>query len=386
MEFTKVKSPQELLSFVGKCFQDEGMDKKQYDLDACIEMKKEQGAMETKANEVVHTGNTGAGAELVPGSIQTTDFLDLIPRISGLLGAFTGFHGRNLDKIQEVPVIGELPFHDLGTEWTTGAGALSQGKGKQPTAKITLTQKKYEFSVDISDEQVRFVNIVDMVALIQRKLALSAARTQEALAVNGDVVTAATGNVNSDNAAPALTKYYLGADGIRKAALANGADVGALTFDDFLTVLGNLSDNYSSPEEVIWMFNHSTYTKALGVDEFKDYAKNGKASTIHTGALSNVLGSDVFVPRDFGKTEADGKIHTTAGNNTKGGFVAVHKGFVQYGYSGEYQIEIARVTGKGFQIFGHYFMAQNTADNATGDSDIVAELGKMVAGGYNVTL
>jgi hypothetical protein len=39
---------------------------------------------------------------------------------------------------------------------------------------------------------VRFVNVVDLVALINKKLARSAAETQEALILNGDVVTAAT--------------------------------------------------------------------------------------------------------------------------------------------------------------------------------------------------
>jgi len=59
-----------------------------------------------------------------------------------------------------------------------------------PTAKVTLTQKKYLFSVDVSDEEVRFTNVVDLVALINRKLARSAAETQEALILNGDTTTA----------------------------------------------------------------------------------------------------------------------------------------------------------------------------------------------------
>ena len=53
------------------------------------------------------------------------------------------------------------------------------------------------------------MNIVDVVATIQRKLASSAARTQEALILNGDTTAGATGNVNSDDGAPASTSYYL---------------------------------------------------------------------------------------------------------------------------------------------------------------------------------
>ena len=51
--------------------------------------------------------------------------------------------------------------------------------------------------MDVSDEEVRFVNVVDVVATIQRKLAASAARTQEALILNGDTTSGATGNVSS---------------------------------------------------------------------------------------------------------------------------------------------------------------------------------------------
>ena len=382
----KVKNAQELVSTVSEILKSEGFDEKQYDLEKALEVKAVSAGLETKANEVVHTGNTGFGAELVPGAILTTDFIDLVPRISPFIGALRGYHGRNMDKTMEVPVIWETAFHDLGSEWTTGAGALAQGKGKLPTAKISIAQKKYEFSVDVSDEEVRFVNIVDVVATIQRKLASSAARTQEALILNGDTTAGATGNVNSDDGAPASTSYYLWAMGLRKAGLANGADVGALAFDDFLTVLALLGDNAANPADILWIFNHATYVKSLGITEFKDSAMNGRSSTITTGALTNFLGSDVMIARDFGKTEADGKISVTPANNVKGGFLAVHKDAVQYGYNGEYQLEIARIPGKGFQIFGHYFMGANTVDNATGATAVTDVLDKMIALGYNVTL
>lgn len=354
--FKIARNAEELINIVSTELKSEGLAEEQYDLQKAIEVKNARSGLETKANEVMNTWATGYGAELVPGAIQTTDFLDLAPRFSPFIWALKWYHGRNLNKIQEVPVIWESPMHDLGSEWTTGAGAVAQGKWKIPTAKITLTQKKYEFSVDVSDEEVRFVNVVDIVATIQRKLAESAARTQEALILNGDTETGATWNVNSDDGAPASTRYYLGADWLRKTALSAAVDVWALTFDDYLSVLALLGKNGANPADVFWLFNHSTYIKSLWVTEFKDSAMNGRGSTINTGALTNVLGSDVFISRDFGKTEADWKISVTAWNNTKGWFLAIHNSAVQYGYSGDYQIEIARIPGKGFQIFGYYFM------------------------------
>lgn len=365
----------------------EGFAENQYDMQKVIEEKTSSLAVETKANEVMHTSNTGAGAELVPGAILATDFIDIVPKISPFIGALGGYHGRNMPLIADVAVIGELPFHNLGDQWTGGAGSNypAQGAGKVPTAKIEIRQKKYEFSVDVSDEEIRFVNVVDILATIQRKIAMSASRTQEALLLNGDTTATATGNINNDDATPAATSYYLGADGLRKAGLANGVDVGTLEFDDFLAVLAKLEDQGANPSEILWLFNHNTYTKALGVTEFKDSSINGRGSTIFSGALTNVLGSDVFVGRDFPKTEADGKVSSvTPANNVKGGFLAAHRNAVQYGYAGEYMMEVSRVPGKGYNVHGHYFMGANTVDNATGAT--IADLSTMVAAGYNVTV
>lgn len=161
----------------------------------------------------------------MPGAIQTTDFLDLAPKLNPLLGAFRGYHGRNLPKIVEVPIIGEVPLHNLASEWTTGAptAQILQGLGKMPTAKVTLTQKKFLFSVDVSDEEVRFVNVLDVLATIQRKLADSSARTQISAIINGDTDTTANTNINLIDGTPAGTEHYLAGDGLRKTAFSTSA-------------------------------------------------------------------------------------------------------------------------------------------------------------------
>lgn len=339
--------------------------------------------LETKANEVEHSTNTGYGAELVPQAVQTVDFLDLVPKYGTFIQALRGFHGRNLNKIQEVSVLGEIPLHDLSSEWTTGSpvSKIAQGIGLLPTGKVTLTQKKYNFSVDISDELFRFVNIVDIVATVNAKLAKSAARTQEALIINGDTTTAGTGNVNSDDGAPASTRYYLGATGLRRTAIdaSDTVDVGTLEFADFLSSLQLLGDFSSVPEDLIWIFNRATYIKAHGITEFKDYSLNGKFSTV-TGGITSFLGSDVFVSRDMPKTEADGKVSTTPGNNTLGQFLVTHRDTVQYGYNGDYNLEVFRVPGYGWQVFGYYYMGMGIASELAGNTD------PLVAVGRNITL
>ena len=79
-------------------------------------------------------------------------------------------------------------------------------------------------------------------------------------------------------------------------------------------------------------------------------------------------------------TEADGKISATPGNNTKGGLVLTHRDAIQYGFNGEYQLEVFRVPGFGWQVLGYYYAAVSTANQLAGETDA------MVCLGYNATV
>ena len=65
-----------------------GRSEAEYDIQKNMEQK--AAMFETKANEIMHTTNTGFGAELVPGNILMTDFVDLIPQVSKLMAFFQG--------------------------------------------------------------------------------------------------------------------------------------------------------------------------------------------------------------------------------------------------------------------------------------------------------
>lgn len=378
-----IKSSEDLISAVSSTLKAEGKSEAQYDMQKAIEAKMAAGMLETKANEVMHTGNSGYGAELVPGAIQTTDFLDLAPKLNPLLGAFPGFHGRNLPKIAEVPVIGELPLHNLAGEWTTGAPGtkITQGAGKLPTAKVTLTQKKYLFSVDISDEETRFVTVIDLISKIQMKLAESSARTMISAIINGDTDANINTNINLIDGTPGGTEHYLGGDGLRKKALASATtsfDAGTFGFADFLTLIQALGENAADPEQLLWIFGRYSHSAALGLDEFKNAYINGVASTALSGRVPPFLGSDVAINRYLGKANASGKVSATPANNSKGQIMLVHKSAVQYGYNGDYSIELYRVPGFGWQVLGYYYMGFAISSGDAGTDPTVAEL-------YNVT-
>lgn len=342
-------------------------------------------AVQKNANEVMHTSNTGAGAEIVPTSVLAKQIFDTIQNYSSFLGMLPGYHGVGLNKIEEVSILGDPGFFDLHSEKTTGAFALAQGNKTQPTAKVTLTQKQYDLTIDVSNELAQFniLGAAGLEARLKEKIGKAMVRTVEALIINGDTTNAATGNVNLDDADPADTLYYLGALGLRYHGI-NGSgtskSVGSFDMADLIGVANLIGDFFAVPDECLWIFNRSTYNTCLNIAEFADAAKNGKQSTINTGAITNILGADVVVNRDMPKTEADGKVSTTAGNNTLGQFMIFWKPAVQYGFGQELQLQLFNMGKDGWQLQGWFNVAVTIVQKKAGQGD------SSVGVGYNVTL
>lgn len=369
-----ISTPQELIEAMSLALKNEGADESRYDFAKASEMKSAQ--MERKANELVHTGNPSAGAELIPGAVQTTDFLDLAPRINPTLANFKGFHGRNMNPVMEVPCIGELGLHKLEAESTADTlTSVNASSGTLATGKVTVTQKKLVFRVTVSDEEVRFSNVVDIVATMQKKLADSAARTTVHALINGDTVTSATTNINQIDGTPGGTEAFLICDGLRKSAFtaSSTTDGGTLAFADFLTAQRSIGENASN--ELMWIFGTFSHSLALGVSEFQQQYINGASSTVLTGKVPNFLGYDVVVDRYLGKANTAGKVDVgTPANNTKGQILLADKYAMQWGYNGEYSIELVRVPAKGWQIVGYYYVGAGSSTNKAGTDDNVALL------------
>lgn len=355
-----------------------GRSEAEYDVAKNLEAKAALG-METKANEIMHTTNTGYGAELVPGNILMTDFLDMAPKSNPLLQFFqAGYHGRNMDLKMDVPVIGELPLHQLMPEQTTSAFAFAQGLGKLPTAKVTIQQKERFFSVDISEYELRFA-VVDLLAIIKKKLADSVANTMLSDFINGDTVLTANTNINLIDGTPTGTESYTGADGLRKTAFANSKayDVGTLDFADYITLLGALGNNATN-EDIVYIHSVIARNAALGISEFKQAYINGVNSSAITGRVPNFLGASVADTRWLPSANTAGKVSATPANNTKGSILAVHKAAVQHGTNGDYNIEVYRVPGKGLQVIGYYFYGHAINSSLAGTDSTVAL-------GYNIS-
>jgi HK97 family phage major capsid protein len=339
--------------------------------------------VETNANEVMHTTNTNVGKELVPVNILAQQVMDVIPQYATFLGNLPGNHGTGLNVSEKVSVIGDAGFFKGNTEWTTGAGTIAQGNTKPPTDEMTLTQYPFIMSVDISKRELNYA-VGDLQNLIVNKVARAWARTAEALIINGDNETSATGNVSLYDAAPASTIYFLQNDhGIRELSLNGSActvNAGTLDIGDFTSVENILGDYMASPQDCMWIFNRATYNKALGLQAFYDAAQRGAQSTLDGKAITNIHGADVFIARDMPKTLASGMTSTTAASNTFGQFALVWKPAIQIGYGQPIEFDVVKVPGKGISViatveFG-FVIAQKLA-SVTDSSVAVA---------YNVTI
>jgi len=348
--------------------------------------------LQTNANEAMHTTNTGYGEELVPSDVLMNEVLEALPTYQRFVQALPGFHGAGLDTQVTRSIIGDAGLmHYNPTEHTTGALDREQATHRLGTDKVTLNQKQMFMLIDVSDQLATFnqLGAAAFETLVRNHIAMSWARTVEAVIINGDTETGATGNINRDDAAPASghVSYdtYLGWNGLRKMAIvtdANTVNVSALTWADFIAALNKIDDYAAMPDDCMWLFNRQTYNQALTLDEFKKANENGQKSVIFDGALTNILGSDLFVNRDLPKTEADGKVSDTAGNNTLGQFLYFWKPAVQWGYGKGLTVKLYDYGHKGYQLDGWGYMGL-----AIVGSGQTANLSKnTVTAGINVTL
>lgn len=334
---------------------------------------------------VQDTVTTGQGTELVPDTVLQDSIIDIIPKYSTFLSVLKGFHGTNMDKQVTRPVIGDVGFFNMVPENTAGFTTPPAATNTLATADVTITQRKFNAVVDITDELRKFnvLGEAQFQQLVERKISAAMARTIESAIINGDTATGAGANINNDTAALAATDYRLSGNGLRKTALGDGdtVDVGAQTFGDWVSLASKLGDNGNSSDDCLWLADRATYLKALDVTEFKSANINGRSSTIYSGSIDNVLGSDLITPRDLYKSKADGVISATAASNTTGNILYFRNEAVQYGYGSDgLQMYIHNYGSYGVKLDVWFYCGFTIVDKLAGNND------PMVVQGINVTL
>lgn len=351
-------------------------------MDAAATKQELEASYAKNANEVMHTGNTGAGAEFVPEEVHTGEIIDMVPNYSILMDKLPGNHGSGLPMKETTSVIGEADLFEGNSEWTTGAATPNTPTGKKvASGKVTIEQAPFILEIAISKRELNYAP-AQLEGLIRTKIAKSMARTIDAFFLNAD--TATSGNVNLDGGTPAATSYYLkGNNGIRKVGIANTVvNVGTMDEDDLLALIDKLGEYGADLPNLLFVVSRNVYNKMLGFSNLKTYDKAKDAATIARGILANVWGVDILVARDMPATsQADGKVGdgTSGHTNTVGQIALLWTPAVQYGFGQELEIEVTKVAGKGTVLTATFEFGFTIVDEEVGQS-------KTVALGANVTL
>jgi HK97 family phage major capsid protein len=200
---------------------------------------------------------------------------------------------------------------------------------KVGTGKLTLTARKLALRVGFSSELVEDA-IVPLLAVYRAQAMQALSSAMDDALLNGDTTTAATGNINSEAAAPPSGAPYLAFDGLRKLPLvtttAQRVDMGgaAPTLAKLREARFAMPYRYSArPQHLAWIVDGGTYARLLGLSEFVTMDKAGPLATAQTGQIGFMDGAPVLVSSEFPLTSASGKV--AASGNTRGTALCVYR-------------------------------------------------------------
>jgi len=291
----------------------------------------------TKADELAYSTQTGFGDEWVP-DLWSQQIWHRARQDNTILPLFQSIEMPS--NPFELPIEGADPTVYFVPE-TQDEAHLTLGSGnpipdsKVGSGKVTLNAKKLALRVGFSSELVE--DAVIPVLNVYREQAVRAITDAiDNVLLNGDATTAATGNINSDNAAPAATAKYLAFNGLRHLPLvdktANALNLsGAPTLAKLREARFKMPGKYAArPTDLAWLVDSGTYSALLGLSEFLTVDKAGPLASAQTGQIGFVDGIPVFVSAEMPLTQADGKVGGSA--NTKGQAVCVYRPGWYVGY------------------------------------------------------
>jgi len=350
---------------------------------------------ERKTNTATTTVDAGNASELVPGVQTLTDVFDdsSLERQYAWMNALVAprtdlTRGDNNDlpiltdhgNARGIPQATTANFHDKSAAFNT-----------VNSTSINIQTKKLGNQVDITDylERQGVVKALSIAQLQDRGVYLNSIAE---IILNSDLSTGATGNINSDDQLASTTfpdtvEGYVDiirnfSQSLRFTAINAGANVGTKDIgapagvNDIFEVAALLKTGV--PSDRLILMDNQTYFAYMAQDDFKDASKNGKGSTIATGALTNIAGMDLFVTDLLRHSEADGKLSgVTPANNVLGNFVVLDKNVMQRGWDNNIISDVEGDLFKGVTYKSVARYGQGSLDGANG---------RKVAAGINVTI
>ena len=226
--------------------------------------------------------------------------------------------------------------------------------GSQPnTGNATLTARKINIDVTFSGE-VTEDSIIPIAPTVRATLVRRSAQVMDDLIIHGDTETGGTGNVNSDDAAPAAGSFYLALDGMRKFCLVTNTGqasqlTAALSATNFTTARALLLRFGVRTDDVRCVVGPALWYAAQDIGEIQTLDQYGPNATIITGELARFFGipillSEAIPSQTTDKVDDDGKYTTTSPstNDTDGWFVLYNRQQWRVGFRRELTIESDR--------------------------------------------
>lgn len=307
-------------------------------VDGLLKMQGEK-FLDTNANEVMGTAQTGFGEEFVEKEIM---YSEVLARITDENSLITEANIKTMfADVETFPAEGADVFMVNTTEATSKAkGTTPAGQNqKAGTLNFTITAKDLVVTIEISDQLVRR-SVVDIANYVLNKIAKAFESTIHELALNGDTATAANTNINAiDGAVADLPKggakaATLNNDGVRKLAFEKGAAVdagGNLDLSIIRSARAKMGAKGLKPTDLKLAVEQSVYFNLLGLSQVETVEKFGQAATVVNGVLTAIDGMKIVPREELVKVNATGKLSKTASNNTKGQAVIVYVPSVNVG-------------------------------------------------------
>jgi HK97 family phage major capsid protein len=304
-----------------------------------------------RANDAMDTAETGYGLQLI-GAQYVRELWEAARRESRIFNLLTPF--EMTDPTAYLPVEADIP-EMLFVPESTASNSSDYATVLTGSNRVQVDAKKFVIHQMWSGE-LEEDSIIPFVPFLRRQSVLSLAHYSDSLVLNGDTVTAATGNINSDDEAPAATKHYLAFDGLRKVGLVdntnNQADMaGVITWAALVTAFSRMVDltylmDWGHPTnsgDLVQICDPFTADKIGQLDEVVTWKQYGTKPLV-VGQVAEVLGHPVIGSMAMGLTEADGKISfDTPANNVKGQLTTFNRrGFVP-GWRRRVKTEVERL-------------------------------------------
>ena len=276
----------------------------------------------TKADELAYSTQTGFGDEWAP-DLWSQQIWHKARQDNTILPLFQSIEMPS--NPFELPIEGAdptvyfVPESQDEAHLTLGAGNPIPDS-KVGSGKVTLNAKKLALRVGFSSELVEDA-VIPVLNIYREQAVRAIADAIDNVLLNGDTTTAASGNINSDSAAPAATAKYLALNGLRRLPLvdktANAVNMNAApTLAKLRETRFKMPSKYAArPTDLAWLVDSGTYSALLNISEFLTVDKAGPLATAQTGQIGFVDGIPVFVSAEMPLSKANGKVGSSQNNS-----------------------------------------------------------------------